>query len=203
MYGIGGNFVSYGMQGRQIFQPKMFTNFRLDEHIPEDNFYRVLKGMLDINFIRKKTQFCYARKMGRPSIDPVVFFKCMLVGYLENLCSDRALQRSLEMRLDLRYFIDHDIDEKVPDHSTLCKTRQRIPLEIFEDVFNHIVLKCVQSGLVKGTTQSIDSAYINANASLDRLQEIKLIERDPKEYLEELEQQGKDYKVKKEAYRMD
>lgn len=192
MYGIGGNFVSYGMQGRQIFQPKMFTNFRLDEHIPEDNFYRVLKGMLDINFIRKKTQFCYARKMGRPSIDPVVFFKCMLVGYLENLCSDRALQRSLEMRLDLRYFIDHDIDEKVPDHSTLCKTRQRIPLEIFEDVFNHIVLKCVQSGLVKGTTQSIDSAYISANASLDRLQEIKLIERDPKEYLEELEQQGKE-----------
>ncbi len=177
------------MQGSKQFQPKMFVNFRLDEHIPEDNFYRVLKSVLDLSFIKAKTQFCYASKMGRPSLDPVVFFKIVLAGYLENICSDRALERMINMRLDLRFFIDYDIDEKVPDHSTICKTRQRIPTDIFEEVFNHILLLCVKEGLVDGHFQSIDSAYINANASIDKLTEAKLIERDPKDYLEEIKRQ--------------
>ena len=112
-------FVSYYMQGTKNFQPKMFVNFRLDEPIPMDNFYRVLKALLDLSFIKKKTQFCYASKMGSPSLDPVVFFKIVLCGYLENICSDRALERMINMRLDLRFFIDYDLDEKVPDHSTI------------------------------------------------------------------------------------
>lgn len=177
------------MQGTKILQPKMFVNFRLDEHIPHDDFYRILKRTLDLSFIKKKTQFCYASKMGRPSLDPVVFFKIVIVGYLENICSDRALERMIKNRLDLRFFIDYDLDEKVPDHSTICKTRQRIPTEVFEDVFNHILLLCVKQGLVDGKFQSIDSAYINANASIDRLTESKLIDRDPDEYLEEIRQQ--------------
>ena len=177
------------MQGTKNFQPKMFVNFRLDEHIPKDNFYRILKGLLDLSFIKKKTQFCYASKMGRPSIDPVVFFKIVLCGYLENLCSDRALERMINMRLDLRYFIDYDIDEKIPDHSTICKTRQRIPTEVFNDVFNHILGLCVQQGLVGGNIQSIDSAYINANASIDRMVEVKLVDRSPDEYLDEVRSQ--------------
>lgn len=177
------------MQGSKNFQPKMFVNFRLDEHIPKDDFYRILKSTLDLTFIRKKTQFCYASKMGRPSLDPVVFFKIVIVGYLENICSDRALERMISNRLDLRFFIDYDLDEKVPDHSTICKTRQRIPTEIFEDVFNHILLLCVKQGLVDGKFQSIDSAYITANASIDRLTESKLIDRDPQEYLQEIKQQ--------------
>ncbi len=165
------------MQGSKNFQSKMFVNFRLDEHIPKDNFYRILKEVLYLSFIKKKTQFCYASRMGRPSLDPVVFFKILLVGYLENICFDRALERMINMRLDLRFFIDHDIDEKVPDHSTICKTRKRIPTEVFDDVFNHILLLCIKQGLVDGKFQSIDSAYINANASIDRLVETKLIDR--------------------------
>ncbi len=105
--------------------------------------------------------------MGRPSLDPAVFFKIVLVGYLENLCSDRALERMINMRFDLRFFIDYDIDENVPDHSTICKTRQRIPAEVFDDVFNHILALYIQNGLVDGKIQAIDSAYINANASID------------------------------------
>lgn len=177
------------MQGTKSFQPKMFVNFRLDEHIPTDNFYRLLKGLLDLSFIKKKTQFCYARKMGRPSLDPIVFFKIVLCGYLENICSDRALERMINMRLDLRFFLGYDLDEKIPDHSTICKTRQRIPKEVFDDVFNHILGLCVNNGLVGGSTQSIDSAYINANASIDRLEEVKLIERAPQDYLDEIRKQ--------------
>ena len=75
----------------------------------------------------------------------------MIIGYFENICSDRALERHISMRMDLRYFIDYDIDEATPDHSTFCKTRKRIPAEIFEDVFNHILLLCVKEGLVGGS----------------------------------------------------
>lgn len=128
---------------------------------------------------------------GRPAIDPVVFFKMVLVGYLENCCFDRALERLFQLRLDLLFFIDHDINDRVPDHSTICKTRQRIPTEVFEQVFNHILGLCVQEGMVSGKVQSIDTAYINANASLDRMMEVKMVDRMPNEYLEEIQKQDK------------
>jgi transposase len=64
--------------------------------------------------------------------------------------------------LDLLYFIDHDIGEAPPDHSTICKTKKRIPTDVFEKVFSHILGLCIQAGLVKGEIQSIDTAYIPA-----------------------------------------
>jgi len=110
----------------------------------------------------------------------------VLTGYLENICTDRKLEREFQNRLDLRYFIDHDLGESIPDHSTICKTRKRIPREVFDEVFNHILKLCIDTGLVSGKTQSIDSAYISANASLDRMEEIKLVDRDHDEYLREV-----------------
>ena len=173
------------MQGKKNFTPKLFVNFRLPDHIPDDNFYKILKDKLDLRFVYKSTESVYG-KTGRPSLDPVVFFKMLLVGYLENICSDRALERLFQLRLDLLYFIDHDLTDLVPDHSTICKARKRIPKEVFEEVFNYILKLCVESGLVGGKIQSIDSAYITANASLDRMAEIKLVDRDPRDYLEEI-----------------
>ena len=173
------------MQGVKKYKPKLFTNFYLPDFIPDDNFYKVLKGKIDFNFIYKETKSIYSHT-GKPSIDPVVFFKCLLIGYLENLCSDRAIERMLQMRIDLLYFIDHDLEERVPDHSTLCKTRQRISVEIFQKVFDHILGLCVHSGMVKGKIQAIDTAYINANASLDKLVEVKMVDRDFNEYIDEV-----------------
>jgi len=176
------------MQGRKRFTPRMFVNFRLDEHIPSDNFYKILKGHLDLHFVYKETESVYSHT-GRPGIDPVVFFKMLLVGYLENICTDRKLEREFQNRLDLRFFIDHDLDDKIPDHSTICKTRKRIPREVFDKVFDHILKMCVDAGMVQGSTQSIDSAYINANASLDSLDQTKLVDRDHDEYLREVYEQ--------------
>ncbi len=173
------------MQGKKKNPPKLFYNFSLEEYIPANNFYRILKRHLDLSFVYKDTEKYYGHT-GRPSLDPVVFFKCMIIGYLENICSDRALERTVQMRLDLKYFIGYDLDEPGPDHSTFCKTRKRIPVEVFEKVFNSILLKCVEAGMVKGKTQSFDTAYINANASLDKMEEIKMVDRDPKEYLKEV-----------------
>ena len=173
------------MQGKKKFTPKLFVNFRLPDQIPDDNFYKVLKDKLDLRFVYKSTADAYSHT-GRPSLDPVVFFKMLLVGYLENICSDRALERLFQLRLDLLYFIDHDIVDSVPDHSTICKARKRISKQVFEEVFNHILKLCVGAGLVGGKIQSIDSAYINANASLDNMVEVKLVDRDPQEYIDEI-----------------
>jgi len=173
------------MQGKKKNPPKLFYNFSLEEYIPADNFYRILKQNLDLSFVHEETKNYYSHT-GRPSLDPEVFFKCMIIGYLENKCSDRALERMVQMRLDLKYFIGYDLDEATPDHSTFCRTRKRIPVEVFEKVFSSILLKCVEAGMVKGKTQSFDTAYINANASLDNLEEIKMIDRDPDEYLKEV-----------------
>jgi len=178
------------MQGKKEFEPKLFVNFQLPDHIPDDNFYKVLKSKLDLRFIYRETKDVYSHT-GKPSLDPVVFFKCLLIGYLENICSDRALERAIQLRLDLLFFIDHDIGERPPDHSTICKTRKRIPAQVFEKVFNHILGLCIQSGMVQGNIQSIDTAYINANAALDKMIEVKMIDRDPTEYLQEVTSQDK------------
>lgn len=85
----------------------------------------------------------------------------LLVGYLENVCTDRALEKLFKLRLDLLYFIDHDLGETVPDHSTICKTRKRIPREVIDKVFTHILKLCVDAGMVEGKTQSIDSRYMD------------------------------------------
>jgi len=173
------------MQGMKKLQFKVFYDFNLGDFIDENNFYRVLDNHLDLSFVYELTKPYYSHT-GQPGLDPVVFFKCLLIAYLENIAFDRALERQINMRMDLRYFLHYDIDEKVPDHSTLCKTRKRIPTHVFEEVFNYILKECVKSGLVKGDIQSIDSAYINANASLDRMKEVKLIDRDPKAFLKEV-----------------
>ena len=176
------------MQGKKKFEPRLFVNFHLPDQIPDDNFYKVLKSKLDLRFVYKLTKDVYSHT-GRPSLDPVVFFKCLLIGYLENIATDRALERAIQLRLDLLYFIDHDIGESPPDHSTICKTRRRIPADVFESVFNHILGLCVVSGMVQGNIQAMDTAYINANAALDKMVEVKMIDRDPKSYLKEVTSQ--------------
>lgn len=185
------------MLGKKKYAPRLFVSFYLPDVVPVDNFYRILKSKLDLSFVYDMTKSVYSHT-GKPSVDPVVFFKMLLVGYLENCCSDRALERLFQLRLDLLLFIDHDITDRVPDHSTICKTRKRIPTEVFDAVFNHILGLCVKSGLVSGKIQSIDSAYINANASLDRMVEVKMIDRNPDEYLDEIKAQDEPTEGEKE-----
>jgi transposase len=85
------------MQGHKAYTEKLFTSFQLSSRVPANNFYRRLKEQLDLNFIRKQTQVYYGRE-GQSSIDPVVFFKLILVGYLENLNSDRKIIDHCSMR---------------------------------------------------------------------------------------------------------
>ena len=98
------------MQGKKNYQEKLFTNFQLSDHVPKDNFYYRLKAQLDLDYLNRLTQGYYGA-CGQKSIDPVVFFKLCLVGYLENIISDRKLVTHCSMRLDILFFLDYDIDE--------------------------------------------------------------------------------------------
>jgi transposase len=167
------------MLGKKKYQEKLYMNFQLSQRIPKENFYRRLKEFLDLNFIYKIVKPYYGKE-GQKSIDPVVFFKLMLVSYLENIVYDRKLIDFVSMRLDILYFLNYDIDEELPWHSTISRTRKLFPKSLFEEVFNRVLKICVESGMVAGHTQAIDSAYIKANASLDSLEK-----KQPKESLED------------------
>jgi len=157
------------MQGKKDYQEKLFASFQLSERIPENNFYRRLRGALDLDFLYPLTKNYYGDS-GQKSIDPVVFFKLCLVGYLENIISDRNLIVHSSMRLDILYFLGYDIDEELPWHSTISRTRQLFPESVFEEVFTRILAMCVEKGMVSGHTQAIDSAPVKANASMDSLE---------------------------------
>ncbi len=176
---IRGSIVTLGMQGKKDYQEKLFNSFQLSDRVPDTNFYRRLKSAIDLDFLYKLTRSYYGES-GRKSIDPVVFFKLCLVGYLENIISDRQLIAHCSMRLDILFFIGYDIDEELPWHSTISRTRNLFPEAIFEKVFTKVLKLCIEKGMVSGHTQAIDSAPVKANASMDTL-ELKV----PQEELEE------------------
>jgi len=110
-----------------------------------------------------------SRRRAQPSLDPAVFFKLVLVSYLENLVSDRRLLEHCALRLDILLFLGYGLAEDLPWHSTLSRTRQLYPTVLFEQLFDQVFRLCVARGLVKGDTQALDSAPVKANASLDSL----------------------------------
>lgn len=157
------------MQGRKDYKEKLFMNFQLSERVPKNNLYRQLKQVLDLRYLYKSTKPYYG-DCGQKSIDPVVFFKLCLVGYLENIISDRQLINHCSMRLDILYFLGYDLDEELPWHSTISRTRQLFPEHVFQQVFTKVLQMCVDKRMVSGHTQCIDSAPVKANASMDRLE---------------------------------
>lgn len=172
------------MQGHKQYTPKLFNSFNLAAHIPEDNFYRRLKSVLDLNFVYRETKPFYG-DCGQKSIDPSVFFRLCLVGYLENIISDRQLIQHVSLRLDLLYFIDHDIDDELPWHSTISRTRALFPDAVFTELFERVLTMCVNKGMVSGKSQAIDSAPVKANASMESL-ELKVPEEELEDHLQKV-----------------
>lgn len=162
------------MQGRKAFEEKLFTNFQLSERVPKDNFYRRLKETIDLRFLRKITARYYGTE-GQESLDPIVFFKLMLVGYLENLGSDRRMISTASMRLDILFFINYNLEEPLPWHSTLSRTRQLYGEDVFKELFRKVLKMCIDQGMVSGRRQAVDSALIKANASMDSIAEKEIL----------------------------
>ena len=163
------------MQGRKNYQEKLFTSFQLSDRIPEQNLYRKILKIVDFHFLYKETAKYYGTE-GQESIDPVVCFKLMLFGYLENLNSDRKIVDTAALRMDILFFIGYDIDEPLPWHSTLSRTRNLYGQDVFMSLFQKVLKQCAQEGMMSGKRQAIDSFLIKANASMDSLVEKKLRE---------------------------
>src|SRR5947209_19534502 len=121
----------------------------LEALVPPDHFYRHLERTLDLSFVREFVQETYAGK-GRPSIDPVVFFKLQLVMFFDGIRSERQLMRLAADRLSVRWYLGYDLGEALPDHSSLTRIRERYGVGIFRRFFDAIVEQCQQAGLVWG-----------------------------------------------------
>src|SRR5438034_857783 len=163
------------MQGKKHYSEKLFKQIQRSERVPADNFYRRLKEMLELRWLYKATKNYYGTE-GQQSIDPVVFFKLMLIGYVENLGSDRRIINTVSLRLDMLFFIGYDIDEPLPWHSTLSRTRQLYGEELFKQLFIEVLKQCIDKSMVAGRRQVMDSVAVKANASMDSLAKKEILD---------------------------
>lgn len=152
------------------FKSKLFRTqpVSLEDLVPQDNFYRQLETKLDLSFVREWVKEHYASRMGRPSIDPVTFFKLHLIMFFEGVRSERLLMETVNLNLAHRWYIGYDLDETVPDHSSLSKIRDRYTLEIFQRFFEKIIELCCEAGLVWGKELYFDGTKVRANADIDK-----------------------------------
>ena len=155
-----------GIKGR-AFSP--LPPMTLEELVPPDHFYRHLEDTLDLRFVRNLVRDAYASS-GRPSIDPVVFFKLQLVLFFAGLRSERQLMQVVADRLSLRWYLGYDLSEPLPDHSSLSRIRERYGLDVFRRFFEAIVEQCLAAGLVWGQELYLDATRVQANAATDSLQ---------------------------------
>src|ERR1700694_4747931 len=142
------------------------VNVSVEDLVPADHFYRHLECTLDLSFVREFVQETYAGG-GRPSIDPIVFFKLQLIMFFEDIRSERLLMRHAADRLSVRWYLGCDLGEALPDHSSLTRIRTRYGVEVFRRFFEKIVEQCQAAGLVWGKELYFDGTKVAANASMD------------------------------------
>src|SRR5216683_1705936 len=161
----GGMPIMMGLKER-TFAP--LTVVSVEELVPQDHFYRHLHKVLDLSFVYDLVREHYS-VAGRPSIDPIVFFKLQLVMFFEDIRSERLLMRQVADRLSVRWYLGYDLDEPLPDHSSLTRIRNRFGLSVFRRFFEAVVDQCQQAKLIWGKELYFDGTQVNANADLDSL----------------------------------
>lgn len=162
---------------------KTYAQISLEDLVPTDNFYRQLEAYIDLEFIRPLVQGLYSN-IGRPSIDPIVFFKLQLIAFFEDIHSERQLMEMVNLNLAHRWHLGYDLDEVIPDHSSLSKIRERYGLSVFQMFFEKIVAACVEAGLVWGKELYFDSTKVLANAAINNM--ITQAEFEAEHHLEQL-----------------
>jgi transposase len=156
---------------------------------PGHPFYKKLNELLaEAHFdrwIEERCQPYYAEKLGRPSIPPGVYFRMILVGYFEGIASQRGIAWRCSDSRSLAEFLGIPINERTPDHSTLSRVHERLPVEIHEEMFVFVLKIAAEKKLLKGKTVGVDSTTLEANAAMKSI-ERKDTGEDWKEYLTRL-----------------
>ena len=161
----------------------------IEELVPENHFLRKLDRIIDFSFIYSEVQDLYSRTKGRPSIDPVVLVKYLLLGYLAGIESERRIEREVQVNMAYRWFLGLDISDRVPDHSTISQNRRRRfrGRDLFRVLFERVLFQCIDQGLVEGKLILTDSTHVKAFAS-KRSEFGIMVEKEAAWYIERLEQ---------------
>ncbi len=185
------------MMGQHSRSEALFYYFRLEDQVPENHLLRLIEKHISFNFVRERLKDSYS-ETGRPSIDPELLLRILLIGYLYGVTSERKLVEELRMHLAWRWFTGLGFDEEIPHHSTFSKNRHGRFQEskLFEQLFEQIVKQCVEVGLVRGDKLSVDGSFVEANAAKEsripreQLVEVAQVHYAVRQYLQELEQQN-------------
>ena len=159
----------------------------IEDLVPMDHLFRKVNDIIDFSFIYDEVENLYCSNNGRPSIDPVVLVRFLLIGFLYGINSERRISEEIQVNMAYRWFPGLDIMDKVPDHSTISQNRRRRfnGSGLFRNIFQKTVAICIEKGLADGKLVFTDSTHIKANASR-KTEYIKQVEEATNEYLEEL-----------------
>jgi len=162
--------------------------YTIEDLMPQDHFLRDVDRLIDFNFIYDKVEDLYSNT-GRGSIDPVIIVKMLLIGYLYGIMSERKLEKEIIVNIAYRWFLGLDFDDSIPDHSTLSQLRRRKfkDSNLFQEIFDEIVYRCIDAGLVDGKLLLRDSTHIRANVR-DDLREKITVKVEPSEYMKKLDE---------------
>src|SRR5579864_2476774 len=185
------------MMGHHVRSEALFYYFRLEDQVPENHLLRLIDQHISFEFVREQLKDSYSEN-GRPSIDPELLLRILLIGYLYGITSERKLVEELRMHLAWRWFTGVGFDQEIPHHSTFSKNRHGRFQEskLFEELFEQIVKQCVEVGLVQGKHLSVDGSFVEANAAKEsripreQLAEAAQVNQTVRQYLVELEEQN-------------
>ena len=155
------------MMGQQSGgQERLFYSFNLEDHVPADHLLRGIDQCLDLSELRQHLTEYYSHT-GRPSIDPELMMRMLIIGYSYGIRSERRLCEELHLNLAYRWFCRLGLEDAVPDHSTFSKNRHGRFREsgVFRWMFDEVVRRCMAAGLVKGEGFAVDASLVAANAS--------------------------------------
>ena len=157
------------MGERTVLQESLFYSFNLDRHVPMDHLLRSVDRFVDLSGIRQHLQPYYS-EIGRPSIDPELMIRMLLVGYCFGIRSERRLCDEVHLNLGYRWFCRLSLDTAVPDHSTFSKARHGRfrDADLLREVFETVVRRCMAEGLVGGEGFAVDGSLVNADVSRQR-----------------------------------
>jgi transposase len=150
-------------------QKQLFYSFRLEEAVPDDHSVRAIAAVLDLSWVHGELEPYYSR-LGRPSIDPALMIRMLIIGYVFAIRSERALCREVQVNLAYRWFCGLSIEDKLPDHSAFSRARNERfrNSDIFRSVFERVVEACIAAGLVGGEGFAVDASLIAADANKQR-----------------------------------
>ena len=157
------------MQGKKHYQDRLFSTVNLAAMIPQSHVLVRLDRVLDLSFIYELTKGLYCVDNGRPSIDPVLFFRMQLIGYLFGIRSDRQLCEEVHLNIAYRWFCRLNLEDEVPDHSSLTRIRDRLGVKTYQAVFEGILGELRRRGFLKGKRLVVDASIVAADASMDSL----------------------------------